>query len=294
MPENNELWTPTRRIENAFRRSLLVIADKIIASITGLTDTSDIRNVLEKLTRSPEFKRFTENVARKMVTGLMSSQRNAWRQSAARNSAQSRKLYSYLQNELKGTLARRMKELIKHNTSLIQTLPLDIATDVTAYVTRETEKGRRASDIAREIQKMFPNHTRARAELIARTQTSMAQMDITRARAERLGINWYVWRSVGGAAGDGRTRYSHKKMSYVLVNWNDPPAPEDLFPTFAKNGKRHKNTLGHYHAGCCPNCRCYAEPVVLIDRVEFPCRIYSHGRISKITKKEFERRYYKK
>lgn len=60
MTENNELWTPARRIENAFRRGLLVIADKIIASITGLTNTSDIRNVLEKLTHSSEFRRFTE------------------------------------------------------------------------------------------------------------------------------------------------------------------------------------------------------------------------------------------
>lgn len=60
MTENNELWTPARRIENAFRRSLLVIADKIIASITGLINTSDIRNVLEKLTHSSEFRRFTE------------------------------------------------------------------------------------------------------------------------------------------------------------------------------------------------------------------------------------------
>lgn len=294
MANNDDLWTPQRRIENAFRRSLLVIADKIIASMTGLTATSDIRNVLEKLTRSPEFKVFTENAARKMVTGLMSSQRNAWRQSAARNSAQSRKMYNYLQNELKGPLGRRVRELIKHNTSLIRTLPLDIATDVTAYVARETEKGRRASDIAKEIQKMFPTHTRARAELIARTQTSMTQADITRARAERLGIHWYVWQPVGGAAGDGRTRHSHKEMSGVLVNYNDPPAPEDLFPTFSKTGKRHKNSLGHYHAGCCPNCRCYAAPVVSIDTLEFPSRIYINGRILKITKKEFKKVYYKK
>lgn len=42
MANNEDLWTPTRRIENAFRRSLLVIADKIIVSITGLTDTADI------------------------------------------------------------------------------------------------------------------------------------------------------------------------------------------------------------------------------------------------------------
>lgn len=286
----SDLWEPKRRIEAAFRRSLLVIARQIIERVAGHEDEHEIRQALEALTHSYDFKRFTENAARKMVTGLFADQGRTWRQAAARH-GKGRELYIYMQRELNGPLGTRMRSLIKENTALIRTLPLNIATDVTAYITRETEKGRRASDVAREIQKMFPAHTRARAELIARTQTSMVSTDITRARAESLGLDWYVWRPVGAMGGDGRTRKSHRMMSGVLVSWSDPPAPEELFPTYNKDGSRRKNSLGRYHAGQCPNCRCYPEPVVSLDLLEFPCRLYTGGKIIKVTRKEFERRF---
>lgn len=78
-------------------------------------------------------------------------------------------------------------------------------------------------------------------------------------------------------------------MSGVLVSWDDPPAPEDLFPLIGKNGKRYKSTLGHYHAGCCPNCRCYAEPVIDLDMFNWPMRIYRGGSIGRIRRRDFEK-----
>ena len=165
------------------------------------------------------------------------------------------------------------------------TLTWDIGHEVADYTARESLKGRRASDIAKEIKKMFPDKTRARAELIARTQTSMTSTNLTRQRAERLGAHWYIWRAVG----DARTRHSHDKMEGVLVNWNDPPAPEDLFPILNADGKPRRNTLGHYHAGCCPNCRCYPEPVIDLDQVTFPARVYRGNRIQVMKQKEFEK-----
>lgn len=113
----------------------------------------------------------------------------------------------------------------------------------------------------------------------------MTSTSLTWERAERLGAHWYIWRAVG----DARTRHSHEKMEGVLVNWNDPPAPEDLFPILNADGKPRRNTLGYYHAGCCPNCRCYPEPVIDLDQVTFPARIYMGNRIQTIRKKEFER-----
>lgn len=117
----------------------------------------------------------------------------------------------------------------------------------------------------------------------------MTQTELTQARCQNFGINWYIWRPVGGMGGDGRTRTSHRMMSGVIVNWDDPPAPEDLFPTIGKNGKPYRNSLGHYHAGCCPNCRCYPEPVIDLDLVNWPARIYHHGRIQSISRRNFER-----
>ena len=76
-------------------------------------------------------------------------------------------------------------------------------------------------------------------------------------------------------------------MSDVIIFWENPPAPEDLFPIIGQNGKKYKNTLGHYHAGCCPNCRCLASPVIFIDDLKFPVRVYTQGMIKTMTKKDF-------
>ena len=243
-----------------------------------------MQQILLGLTRTKEYQKLCQSAAMKMVTGLFSDQGHTWRQAAAAN-GKGRIIYEALRKELQGPAGQRMRELIDDATYRIVTLPSDIGHDVADYVARESLKGRRASDIAEEIQKMFPEKTTARAELIARTQTSMTSTSLTWERSERLGAHWYIWRAVG----DARTRHSHEKMEGVLVNWNDPPAPEDLFPILNADGKPRRNTLGHYHAGCCPNCRCYPEPVIDLDQVTFPARIYMGNRIQTIRKKDFER-----
>lgn len=283
-----KLWEPKRRIEEAFRRNLRRIAKEILRHIGEDADVDAVQRTLLQLTRTAAFSRFAESAAMKMVTGLFSDQGRTWRQAAKAN-MRSRPLYEALQQELQGPTGLLLREQIERNAAIIKTLPLDISKDVTAYVQRESMKGRRASDIAKEILATFPEHTKARADLIARTEVSKTQSALTESRCRIYGVNWYVWRAVGGRGGDGRTRKSHRGMSGVLVNWNDPPAPEDLFPMVGKNGRRYRNTLGHYHAGCCPNCRCYAEPVIDVTAFSWPMRIYRSGSIHTITRNQFER-----
>ena len=55
-----------------------------------------------------------------------------------------------------------------------------------------------------------------------------------------------------------------------------------------KTGRPYRNTLGHYHAGQAPNCRCYPEPVMDIDLLTFPARVYRNGRISTMNRQQFE------
>ncbi|WP_432642909.1 phage minor head protein [Acidaminococcus sp.] len=273
---------PKYRIEAAFRRQLLVLARKIIREVGTTEDAYEIQQILESISQSKEYEKLCRSAAMKMVTGLFSDQGHTWRQAAAANS-KGRIIYQALRKELQGPAGERLRELIDDTTYRIVTLPHDIGHEVAGYTARESLKGRRASDIAEEIKKMFPDKTRARAELIARTQVSITSTNLTRQRAERYGVSWYVWRAVG----DARTRHSHEKMEGVLVNWDDPPAPEDLFPVLNADGSRRKNTLGHYHAGCCPNCRCYPEPIVDLDEITFPARIYMNGRITRIGRKAF-------
>lgn len=281
-----ELWEPKQRIERMFRNNLQEIAKQIVMRIGDQSDPEIIRHTLEIIARSPAFKKFAESSALKMVTHLFDDNGKTWRQAAAAN-GRGRDIYEALQKELRGRTGQMLMEQVRRNTEIIKTLPLDISADVTDYVSRETVKGRRASDIADEILKKFPKQTKARADLIARTEVSKTQSALIESRCRQFGVNWYVWRAVGGGSGDGRTRRSHRCMADVLVCWDDPPAPEDLFPLINKNGKRYRNTLGHYHAGCCPNCRCYAEPVIDLDMFTWPLRIYKDGSIKRISRKEF-------
>lgn len=284
---NQPIWMPKRRIEIAFRKALLDIAKGIVMRAGETSDPHRIISTLERITHMPDFIRLSEAIALKMVTGLFDDTGRTWRE-AARNSGKGREIYKALQKELLGARGVRIRALVKENADLISTLPKNIADDVAAYVDREAMKGRRASDIADEIRRMFPEKTRARAELIARTQVSMTQTNLVQARAEDLGLDWYVWRACGGNNGDGRTRNSHRHMSGVLIRWSDPPAPEDLFPLRRVDGSPYNNTLGHYHAGCCPNCRCYPEPVVDLDLLKFPIRVYQNGHVERMSRKRFE------
>jgi uncharacterized protein with gpF-like domain len=278
---------PKRRIEIAFRKALLDIAKGIVMRAGETSDPHRIISTLERITHMTDFIRLSEAIALKMVTGLFDDTGRTWRE-AARNSGKGREIYKAIQKELLGAHGVRIRALVKENADLISTLPKNIADDVAAYVDREAMKGRRASDIADEIRRMFPEKTRARAELIARTQVSMTQTNLVQARAEDLGLDWYVWRACGGNNGDGRTRSSHRHMSGVLIRWSDPPAPEDLFPLRRVDGSPYNNTLGHYHAGCCPNCRCYPEPVVDLDLLKFPIRVYQNGHVERMSRKRFE------
>lgn len=283
----NNLWEPSRRIEASFTRNLRKVARSIIAIIRRHVTPASIISALNRYMNTQAFQKFAEACAMKMVTGLFRDVGRSWREAAAAN-GRGRELYKALMEELKHGRGARMNAMITDTTYRIVTLPEDIGKEVAAYVEREALKGRRHEDIAREIQAMFPAHTKARADLIARTQVSYTQTNLIRDRAQSIGLNWYVWRAVGGGKGDGRTRSSHRAMSGVIVNWNDPPAPEDLFPIIGKNGKPYRNTLGNYHAGQAPNCRCYPETIVDLDLVTWPSRIYMNGAIKTITRKQFE------
>lgn len=283
-----ELWEPKRRIERAFARVMRKLAAAIVARVGGNAEPEGILRTLRFIARSADFRDFAEAAALEMVAHVFDDQGRTWREAARRNS-RGADIYRALRQELRGRTGQILMRQAARNAEMIKTLPSDIAADTARYVAAETLKGRRASDIALEIAAKFPAQTAARAEMIARTEVSKTQCGLVEARCRQVGVNWYVWRACGGSRGDGRTRRSHRGMSGVLVHWDDPPAPENLFPLVGKNGKRYKNSLGFYHAGCSPNCRCYAEPVVDLDMFEWPMRIYRGGSIGRIRRWAFEK-----
>jgi SPP1 gp7 family putative phage head morphogenesis protein len=177
---------------------------------------------------------------------------------------------------MNGPVGLRVNELIAENARLILGLPDDLAQRTAAFVGREQRRGLRAAEIAKALEQKLPQVAQSRAKLIARTEVGKAETALTEARAERLGLAWYDW----ATSEDQRVRPSHRKMAKVLVAWSDAPAPEQLA------GER---SAGHYHPGGVWNCRCIALPLIDLDEVRWPHKVYSHGQIDLVSRRDFER-----
>lgn len=210
----------------------------------------------------------------KMVTHLFTDAGHTWRE-AAKENGKGNEIHQALKKEMQGPLGGAVNYQVQRNAEIIKSLPLDISREVTNHIAEESLKGKRASEIADEIKVLFPGVTNAKAGLIARTETSKTSTALTKARSEKLDINWYVWRT----SEDARVRSSHFHMEDVLVNWDNPPSPEKLI-----GGK----FVGYYHAGNIYNCRCYPEPLVTLDFIKWPHKVYYGGKIQTMTRKQFE------
>jgi SPP1 gp7 family putative phage head morphogenesis protein len=254
---------------------MLQVMLNLAGLLDGITDPFEIIDRIRAFAHTKAFSAYAEATAMKMVTHLFSDSGRTWRQ-AARANGQGRMIYEALLNEMRGPMGGAVRHQIGRNAAIIKSLPLNIASSVTEHIMTESMKGKRASDIAQEIQLLFPEKSKAKASLIARTEVSKTSTAITQARSELVGIKAYVWRT----SEDERVRASHKHMKGIIIAWDDPPSPEEL------DGEKH--TYGHYHAGDIFNCRCYPEPIIDLDLIKWPAKIYYGGSIQRMTRKQFE------
>lgn len=262
------------RIEAEYRREV----DRLLARYFRLPTAADLGLITARLVEWGQidslFRRYAERAASSMVTGVAVQNAANWRAAAAAGT-QSREILAALRGELRGAVGRVYRARVKANADLIGSLKLEVARDVTAYVGQQRLQGQRATAIAQQIRAKMPELTRWRVQRIARTEVSKAETAMTRARAEDLRLNWYVWET----SEDIRVRSSHRHMAGVLINWEDAPAPEAL--------ARIRSRLGHYHAGEAPNCRCLALPLLMLNEVRWPHKVHVQGRIVVMTKPQF-------
>ncbi len=272
---NKDLWSPKRRFEVQYQKALTDLGGYLQKSIEGSTDPFDIVAMLKAMLKNMTFLRYSDELAAKIVINLFRDGAKTWRY-AAKENTHGRVIYDALRRELQGPVGGSVAFQIQRNAEIIKSLPLGIAKQITDYIAEESLKGRRASSIAQNIQEKLPGISRNKANLIARTEVSKTSTALTRARCENIGLDWYRWRT----SGDGRVRDSHRIMNKVLVSWRDPPLPERLAGL--------KNPPAPYHAGDIYNCRCYPAPVISLDHVKFPCKVYRNNAITTMTRHEFE------
>lgn len=264
-----------KQIELKYRRSLQRINKKIMDAIKGLTNLKDIKAALHKVYSSRMFQNVANRIANRFVTNANTVDAKTWRQ-AARSGSKSKLLYDELQKALKTNVGKTVNEQILKNAELIKTLPLSLSQELTKFVATKTYAGIRPEEIAETLQGKIFQYSNARASTIARTESSKAMTALTEARCKDIGVEWYQSKS----SKDQRVRRAHKNMEDVLVSFDDPPSPEALV---------NEKDVGHYSAGNIYNCRCFPRPLIRLDNVSWPCRVYYNGKIINMTREQFKK-----
>lgn len=196
------------------------------------------------------------------------------------NQSKNRSMSSALREEMNGLIGKKtfnlMHESLKRFPPRVFISPKDVE-----YIVKETLcSGNRNETIIQKLKSKSNYESQEDFEYSVKLISNMARVNFERARCQTYGLNWYVWRACGGTRGDGRTRKSHRNISDVIINWNDPPSPEELVGEIS---------IGNYHAGEIEGCRCCASPIIDLSSLSWPMKIYQNGSIEKINKTNFKK-----
>lgn len=216
-------------------RSIAREVQRIVESYGAYDPTKlpPLRDALERYSKILE--PWAKVKAQRMLEQVDRQDRRAW-------ASATKELSIGIRNEVSATpVGARFNELMAEQVKLIKSLPTEAAERVHRLVIKNVEEQGRASEVAKEILRTG-KVTSTRATLIARTEVARASSNLTQARAESIGSDGYIWRTVR----DSDVRHSHKKMEGRFVKWDSPPTLDGLTG----------------HAGALPNCRCFAEPVI--------------------------------
>lgn len=261
-------WRPTRRAEQAYERDLL----SMLLEFFREASTTAEEWVNTRLIGGDEFlQKYSWQAAQRMVMGRLQDNTRTWRQ-GAKAAMRGDMLHGLLQQELSGQVGIRVRQLVASNSDLIRTLPHRVAGIFAQQLATRQQVGERS-----DPQELLRHVSRVEARRIARTETSKASTALTRARSEDLGAAWYVWRT----SEDARVRWAHRKMAGVICRWMEPPAPERLVG--------EHSTAGSYNAGDIWNCRCYPEPLLRLEQIGWPHRVFLGGRVTVLRLTDFRR-----
>jgi SPP1 gp7 family putative phage head morphogenesis protein len=269
LPKND--FSYNKRIESEYNQMLNIVADEV-NKILNKFDQNDPSTSLHVLEMLRVYANSLHDWASKLVTGLVYNlnidDERQWKKHSALMSEKTRKKMET------APIKPMMVQYLKENVGIIQSMPIRAAERVQQIVLENLKTGEyRAEGLVDQIMNVG-KVTKSRAQLIARTEVSRISTGFTKARSEELEIGFYVWRT----SHDARVRGPHRLMDKTLVSWGEPAAPEEL------DGKK---SYGHYHPGEIFNCRCYPQPLIRIDDVAWPAKVYRNGRIQMMNRNDF-------
>lgn len=107
---------------------------------------------------------------------------------------------------------------IAENTKLVRSIPEQYHSGLDDTLRRGIMGGDSPRDLARKIRDRF-GVTERRARLIATDQTLSAHAELTRYRAQSVGVKQYTWETVN----DNRVRPEHAEREGKVFSWDKPP-----------------------------------------------------------------------
>jgi SPP1 gp7 family putative phage head morphogenesis protein len=143
-----------------------------------------------------------------------------------------------------------LQGFMNEQVSLITSLPREAAQRVHELTLSGIAEGRRAKEVAKDIM-LTGEVTKGRANTIARTEVGRTASGLVMVRAQHIGSEGYIWRSVEDSDvrnKDGNPIGSHRLLNGQYIRWDSPPVA-------STRGERA-------HAGMIYNCRCYPEVVL--------------------------------
>lgn len=228
----------TERIERQYAGQLKRVAEEVgrIVNSQPVGDPAALPTVTSLLDRYAQaLTDWAHKTASRMLSEVQKQDFIAWKAMSAEMSAAMRR-------EISGApLGDTVRALLADRVALIKSIPTEAAQRVHKLTMEAVVSGNRSASLVTEIRRSG-EVAASRARLIARTEVASTASALTRARAQHIGSEGYIWRT----AGDGDVRHSHAAMNGRFVRWDSPPTLDGMTG----------------HAGCFPNCRCYPEPVI--------------------------------
>jgi SPP1 gp7 family putative phage head morphogenesis protein len=234
-----ERFLAGRKAETQYAIQLRRVAKHVGDIISGMAPegvVTDLVALIAMLNRySAILQPWAESVAKRMVADVGQRDALAWIKHG-------RLIGRSLKQEIdQAPTGAAMRKTMEEQAAKITSIPLDAAERLYKLTGEAITGGTRAKEIAAEIMRSG-EVSKSRAMMLARTSVSTTATALTKARAQYIGSEGYIWRT----SKDGDVRPSHKRMEGKFVRWDDPP------------------TLDGWtgHCGEFANCRCGPEPVL--------------------------------
>lgn len=108
------------------------------------------------------------------------------------------------------------KAAVRENVSYVRSIPSQYHDKLETAILQGLRRGKSTGEIADEIQRIY-EVSRDRARFLARDQAGSLMTDITKARHESQGLEYFIWRT----AGDGVVRDAHADLEGKRFKWSE-------------------------------------------------------------------------